>query len=119
MAVTAEKITEKTVRKIYRCTNKACKYTWAYDYTARTTTLEGDSVTGYWRESKTKLYRNEVEESRLQDNICPECGKSGNGGDKVQGGISSHEKCGPKCWSAKGHICECECKGANHGANHL
>lgn len=28
----------------------------------------------------------------------------------------SHE-CGARCLSAKGHVCECSCNGANHGSN--
>jgi len=25
------------------------------------------------------------------------------------------QKCGPKCWNAKGAKCECVCEGINHG----
>jgi hypothetical protein len=28
------------------------------------------------------------------------------------------QKCAPACWNAQGHICECSCLGANHGAGH-
>lgn len=28
---------------------------------------------------------------------------------------ASDTKCGTKCTNAKGHVCECECVGANHG----
>lgn len=30
---------------------------------------------------------------------------------------SSNHKCNGKCRAATGHVCECSCKGANHGAN--
>lgn len=119
MPVTSEITTEKTVRKIYRCTNKACKHTWAFDYTARTTVTEGDGHMGYWRDSKTVLYRDGKQESRLNDNTCPQCGKLGNGGDKVKAGLTSKEKCGPRCLNAKGPDCDCQCHGASHGANHI
>lgn len=31
-------------------------------------------------------------------------------------GRKSDHKCGAKCINSTGHICECSCKGANHGA---
>ncbi len=30
-------------------------------------------------------------------------------------GHKSEVKCGGKCRSARGHVCECSCEGANHG----
>lgn len=34
---------------------------------------------------------------------------------RVRGRVTAH-KCGAKCLSSKGHVCECSCGGKNHGA---
>jgi len=38
-------------------------------------------------------------------------------GENFKMSVSAH-KCGAKCISSKGHICECSCGGANHGRNY-
>lgn len=34
-------------------------------------------------------------------------------------GREGKQKCGARCRSSTGHVCECKCKGANHGAAHV
>lgn len=36
----------------------------------------------------------------------------------VKGTFSATVKCNGKCTGSKGHVCECECGGKNHGAGH-
>lgn len=36
----------------------------------------------------------------------------------IQGFLSPDHKCDARCTGAVGHICECSCGGANHGADH-
>lgn len=33
----------------------------------------------------------------------------------VKGTRKPEIKCGAKCWSSKGHVCDCSCGGRNHG----
>ena len=47
---------------------------------------------------------------------CKACGYAHMWGKPIQGRINPAIKCGAKCTHAKGHVCECECGGANHGA---
>jgi hypothetical protein len=37
------------------------------------------------------------------------------GGKRVRGVVTDHQ-CDAACLNAKGHLCECSCGGANHGA---
>lgn len=37
----------------------------------------------------------------------------------VRGSYSQTRKCDPRCTSATGFNCECQCSGQNHGAAHL
>jgi len=34
---------------------------------------------------------------------------------KLLKGIATEHKCGAKCRTSKGHVCECSCGGKNHG----
>ena len=35
----------------------------------------------------------------------------------VKGSYRADVKCGAKCLSSRGHLCECSCGGKNHGSN--
>lgn len=34
-------------------------------------------------------------------------------------GREGTQKCGARCLNSTGHVCECKCKGANHGGAHV
>ena len=61
---------------------------------------------------------------QIHDFECPSCGADNQGvarnvtGDAVKGSYSD-KKCDARCTGAKGHNCECQCGGANHGADHM
>ena len=40
------------------------------------------------------------------------------GGNSIYGRYESKAVCNGKCMGAIGHTCECQCGGANHGADH-
>ena len=46
---------------------------------------------------------------------CSACGCGRMTGRAIEGTHNPAVKCGAKCTHAKGHVCECECGGANHG----
>jgi hypothetical protein len=46
-----------------------------------------------------------------------ECGKNMMG-KEIVGKVNESVACNFKCTGAKGHVCECSCGGANHGAAH-
>lgn len=46
---------------------------------------------------------------------CGGCGVGCMLGTPIEGRLNPAVKCGAKCTHAKGHVCECECGGANHG----
>lgn len=46
---------------------------------------------------------------------CSGCGVGRMVGKPIEGRVNPAVKCGAKCTHAKGHVCECECGGANHG----
>ena len=46
---------------------------------------------------------------------CSACGVGRMTGRAIEGTLNPAVKCGAKCTHAKGHVCECECGGANHG----
>ena len=45
---------------------------------------------------------------------CSACGCGRMTGLPIEGRVT-FAKCGSKCTNSKGHVCECECGGANHG----
>ena len=47
---------------------------------------------------------------------CPECSRAV--WCKVVKGVKTETPCDGRCTSARGHVCECSCGGANHGASH-
>lgn len=47
--------------------------------------------------------------------LCSCCGKAMTYG-KLEGHYDPTHKCDARCTSARGHNCECQCGGVNHGA---
>ncbi len=56
------------------------------------------------------VYGGDVEMGR-----CPQCRKAMKYG-KLEGHVNPSQKCDARCTSARGHSCECQCGGENHGA---
>ena len=50
---------------------------------------------------------------------CEACGVGRMNGQPIEGRLNPAVKCGAKCTHAKGHVCECECGGANHGKGNV
>ena len=47
--------------------------------------------------------------------LCPKCGRAMEYG-AIDGRINLERKCDARCTSARGHNCECQCGGENHGS---
>jgi hypothetical protein len=47
--------------------------------------------------------------------LCPTCGRAMEYGT-LSGHYDASHKCDARCTGARGHNCECECGGANHGS---
>ena len=47
--------------------------------------------------------------------LCVTCGRAMEYGE-VAGRFNPEHKCDARCTSARGHNCECQCGGENHGA---
>lgn len=94
----------KQVRYIFRC--RRCKTASAVDYLQ----VQGGWWTTYRTVDGTTRY--------LQADLpCPTC-KRERSADPVKGRVTG-TKCGPRCTGAVGPACDCQCGGANHGADHL
>ena len=50
---------------------------------------------------------------------CPSCGCDSVDGKPIKGTYFPAHKCDARCTNARGHICECECGGVNHGKGRL
>lgn len=55
--------------------------------------------------------------ARLSFWLSCECGKLARL-SKVDGTYNAGKKCDGRCMSARGHVCDCQCGGQNHGAGH-
>lgn len=54
----------------------------------------------------------------LGENPCPCGGPKGRITDPIKGKYRADVECGPKCTGATRNVCECSCKGENHGSGH-
>lgn len=94
-------------RWIYRCPK--CKATRARDYSAIWTRVT--SYSAGFRSSATKRYAEDA-----PGGVVCDCGARMRGA--AVSGRKNDEECGPRCWNAKGHDCECSCAGRCHGNAH-
>jgi hypothetical protein len=116
-----------TFRAIFTCRNRNCKHIWALDYR-----IEG--VDRYGLAYGTRELKQGERPSDLDHHYggrrsysddmsgalrCPGCGLNLPKGGRVDGHYSEKHVCGAKCMGATGPSCDCQCGGANHGANHL
>lgn len=104
--------TNETVRVIWKCRRTSCKHVWAYDYQVG----PGRNNEYRYLADGTKRY---LVEDHMNELRCPKCNCTLPNGNRVQGHYSEKHKCGAKCLGAVGPSCDCQCGGANHGANHL
>ena len=49
---------------------------------------------------------------------CPECERFTFLGKEIKGKFNPDHKCDPRCTSATGNKCECQCGGKNHGIDY-
>jgi hypothetical protein len=94
----------QAVRVIFRCRLRSCRHVWAIDYRA-----------GPWG----NLWREGSDFSQDWAKPCAKCSTTYARTGHVKGRYSAKHKCDPRCTGATGHNCECQCGGANHGADHL
>lgn len=95
------------IRVLGRCRHKGCEVCKAFDVPTRTRKLCGmtsvlPDMTGISPNS----------------NVCP-THKVELTFSAVEGTFSDKHECDPRCMSAKGPICVCNCGGANHGSGWL
>jgi hypothetical protein len=93
--------------------------TKAYDYTATRLYHHTDRLFGQVKYGEARLTREVNGEARdiSHDAACPVC-KRHRKSAHVVGTVTEH-KCGAKCRSSKGPVCECSCGGAHHGGGFL
>lgn len=93
--------------------------TKAYDYTTTRRYSHTDRMSGRPKYTEAALTRmvDGVSRDISWDANCAIC-KRYRKSAHVQGTVTEH-KCGAKCLSSKGPVCECSCGGANHGKSHL
>lgn len=107
MSATTITTTTALERWIYRCPK--CKAARALDLEAIWTRVV-TYVPGC-RSGSTKRY---TDVTRGPE-VCA-CGTTMRGAEVR--GRKNDEECGPRCWNAKGHDCECSCAGRKHGQAH-
>ena len=119
--------TANTFRAIYTCRNRNCKHIWALEYQEEGITpygsksgtrelMPGESAA---REDRFTGGRRSYSLDVMGELGCPKCGCNLPKGGQVQGHYSEQRKCDARCTGAKGHNCECQCGGKNHGIDHL
>jgi hypothetical protein len=117
--------TATTFRVIYTCRNKSCKHIFAFDYSIEGTDLYGlpygtrELKAGEVQSRYDHQGRRSHSADVMGDLRCPECGCNLPKSNRVEGHYSEKHVCGAKCMGAKGPNCDCQCGGANHGANYL
>jgi hypothetical protein len=104
----------ETKRVICRCVIKGCKYTKAINVPTVAKRIQTRFNTFLTREAcgGTVL-------SIANDERCPNHPRNLMSVRVVCGTFSADRKCDARCTGAVGHNCECQCGGANHGANWL
>lgn len=88
-----------------RCTRKGCQFVRRADVTGMVgeTSDRYGNVRRTWTMSLAGL---------------PECPDHGPVEVHEVRGTVTETECDARCTSAKGHVCECACGGANHGTDH-
>lgn len=119
--------TATTFRAILKCRNRNCKHVWALDYRTEGTDRHGlpygtrELKQGERASDLDRYYGGRRSYSDDMSGVlrCPECAVNLPNGGRVEGRYSEKHVCGAKCLGAIGPSCDCQCGGANHGANHL
>lgn len=98
-------------RVLLRCSKKGCKFCKAAD-------IAQEIKEGTWGGRYTVL--DAVALARFKtDTKCPTHPNAYLESATVQGTHSDAQKCDPRCTSAIGPDCSCQCGGANHGCSWL
>lgn len=108
-----------TTRYIYRCTNKACSYTYALDFDVLIY-MAGRHPSSYsytMQNPPAWINPNMTRHNPQFHTKCPKCGCFARY-DAVKG-HKNDTPCDHRCTSAKGSTCDCSCGGMNHGRDHL
>ena len=114
---------ETTVKALFRCTAKGCRFTARRDVAAERQVCR---TTYYWMNDKGS-WQNDVGSEFVQTVLargaltgvaCSDHGTRKVVGARVDGVRNDDVKCNARCTSARRADCECSCSGANHGADH-
>lgn len=93
-----------------RCTRKGCRFVARFDTpVARDYTHDrfgNERLSAVYADYRSPLYD------------APQCPDHGLVQVHLVKGTVTDTKCDSRCTSAKGHVCECACGGANHGTDH-
>lgn len=108
------KTNRKTVRFIAKCKCKAAHSVAVVRV-----------VTSTYRSDRIALPVSRIEKFETTEGTAtryPEpwrcaCGKTAHY-RPVNGSFRADKKCDARCLNSKGHVCECQCGGKNHGAGH-
>lgn len=108
---------------IYRCRVKGCKHTVRRVFTdtgtewSRGRYAREYTVYGFVLDHRFKLWTQALRYDGIIE-PCPEHGTAYLSGKPVKGSYSEARVCDSRCMGAKGPNCDCQCGGANHGANY-
>ena len=101
----------REVRFLYKCAR--CKAVRGVVYERRITRHEPPFSCPY---STSTDWTTENQRREYTNVVCA-CGQYMQGRE-VRGRYSESRKCDVRCTGAKGHDCECQCGGVNHGRDH-
>lgn len=123
MTTTQSETYTDTARAILRCSVRGCRHTVRVAFETRTTVRAFQGRPSYSRavsvEGRSSSYRDRHDLARFILQAVPSgCEHESRTFALISGSFSESVKCGPKCRSAVGASCECECGGENHGASH-
>jgi hypothetical protein len=104
----------ETKRVICRCRVKGCKYVRSINVPT-----VAKRITTRWHTFLTREACPGTVSTIANDERCPSHPRFIMNVRVIVGKVSADHVCDSRCTSAIGHTCECQCGGANHGANWL
>lgn len=115
--------TATTVKALFRCTVKGCRFTVRRDVAAERqvcrTTYYWLSDSGWKNDGGSEFVQTVLARGwyQLAAVKCPDHGGRKVVAKQVAGVRNDDVKCNARCTSARRADCECSCSGANHGAD--
>jgi hypothetical protein len=116
--------TPTTVKALFRCTVKGCRFAARTDVAAERQTCRTRyswmNDRGSYEHSDSAEWTRTVTARgwyQLADVQCPDHGGRKVKADVVEGKQNDDVKCNAACLNARRASCECQCAGANHGGS--